>query len=814
MDVAGSNRVLSPVGTGHCEAEVRRELDIWVAARLERVLPALAAIYVAISVVRFILERHQGIAIVNWLAFTTGLASLAVWRLLRRGRIPSELVPLSALLIGSLILVCSLAEFYRTSDTIQVAIILLVLIGGGTLVLAWWEFASLAALSVVGWVAIAPQRLALPSLICWSLALVTAVVFSGLGISRRLAKHNEAESARREEEARKLEEQINRERFELAFQGTEDGLWYWDINSDVFEFSPSWAAMLGYEPGELETNVEVWFSRVHPGYLTALRSQITSHLYGEGSEQFQNEHRLLRRDGTYLWVLARGRAIRNGSGEPVGLAGSHADITSLIEVEKRFLKDSFYDKLTNLPNRDFLMGCLEKKIEQQNQNRNQAPQFAVMFLDLDGFKIINDSLGHPVGDQLLAAVARTLRSCARPQDVVARFGGDEFVILLDRIRDREEALSIGNRIRGALSTPLQIGDREVVSGASVGIVLGSAEIDNTGDLLRYADIAMYHAKSNGKGQVQIFNDGMRSYATKLCDLQSDLRQALARDQLMFHYQPSFSVSSGKILGLEALIRLRRSEHEGVVTLYFIQLADETGLIREIGEWALRSACAQNAAWQRAGIPPVRMAVNISARQLQHRDFPETVLRILEETRLQSKWLELELTETALMDSLDLAPATLERLSALGIRIAIDDFGTGYSSWNYLRQFNFHTLKMDRCFVSDIATNGKAAAVAKGLITLAHNLDLSVIAEGVEQNAQLAFLAANGCDQAQGFLAGRPVSPEKLVNLLRLGDVKGAFQYDGFEPGAELRRLAYHASGSGIDLGSGMEPGVSSTLVVR
>jgi EAL domain-containing protein (putative c-di-GMP-specific phosphodiesterase class I) len=375
------------------------------------------------------------------------------------------------------------------------------------------------------------------------------------------------------------------------------------------------------------------------------------------------------------------------------------------------------------------------------------------------------------------------------------------VILLDRIRDQEEALGIGNRIRNALSTPIQIGGREVVSGASIGIVLGSQEIDNTGDLLRYADIAMYHAKSNGKGQVQIFNDGMRSYATQLCDLQSDLRLALVRNQLVLHYQPSFAVNSGKILGVEALIRWRRSDNHVVLPNDFIPLAEETGLIQEIGEWALRAACEQNAAWQKAGIPPVRMSVNLSARQLQQRDFPETVLRILEETRLQSKWLELELTETALMDSLDMAPATLERLGALGIRIAIDDFGTGYSSWNYLRQFNFHTLKMDRCFVSDIATNAKAAAVAKGLITLAHNLDLSVIAEGVEHSDQLAFLAQHRCDQAQGFLTGRPGSPDQLVDLLRLGDVRGAFSYDGFESAADLHRLAHHAGGEGRDRAS-------------
>jgi EAL domain-containing protein (putative c-di-GMP-specific phosphodiesterase class I) len=343
-----------------------------------------------------------------------------------------------------------------------------------------------------------------------------------------------------------------------------------------------------------------------------------------------------------------------------------------------------------------------------------------------------------------------------------------------------------------LAAPFHIGGREVGSGASIGIVLSSPEIDNTDDLLRYADIAMYRAKSSGKGQVQLFNESMHSYATKLCDLQSDLRQALARQQLVLHYQPTFSITSGKILGVEALIRWQRSASELVLPTDFIPLAEETGLISEIGEWALRSACAQNVAWQRAGIPPLSMAVNLSARQLEQKEFPDTVLRILEETRLSVSSLELELTETALMDSFDRVSPALERLTAQGIRIAIDDFGVGYSSLNYLRQFDFHSLKMDRCFLSDVATNGKAAAVAKGVITLAHNLDLSVTAEGVEHNAQLAFLAAHSCDQAQGFLAGQPVCAERLVDMLRLGDVRRAFNYAGFQPARGLQQLAHYA----------------------
>ena len=815
MDFEQSNGLLASVAIP--DSEVRLVLDKWVSARLEKILPALAAIYLGVAAIRLFLRPGEGHPGLGWSALAAGVAILAAWTLLRRGRIVADRVHLSAIVIGAVILIRSLAEFAITSDTTQALVILALLMGGATTLLAWRGFAYLAIAGVGGWVAMAAQTLSLATLIYSSLTLLSAAAVSIFVIRWRLAKHYRAETTRLTEEAQKLEaklsEKSHRERFELAIQGTNDGLWYWDLKSEVFDYSRSWAAMLGFEKGEIETNVDEWFSRIHPGYLSEVSNELSAHIHGE-SPQFRMEHRILRKDGSYIWVLARGTAIRNERGEAVALAGSHADITSLIEAENRLLKDSFQYKLTNLANRDYLMKSLEKKIERQKGKGNRPQRFAVVFLDLDRFKVINDSLGHSVGDELLAAVAGRLRGCALPADVVARFGGDEFVILLDRIQGPEEAMRIGKRMQGALAAPFHIGGREVVSGASIGIVLSSPEIDNADDLLRYADIAMYHAKNSGKGQVKLFNEGMRSYATKLCDLQSDLHQALARDQFVLHYQPTFSITSGKILGVEALIRWQRSESELVQPTNFIPLAEETGLISEIGEWALRSACAQNVAWQRAGIPPVSMAVNLSARQLQQKDFPDTVLRILGETKLQASLLELELTETVLMDNLDQVVPTLERLFGLGVRMAIDDFGVGHSSLNYLRRFDFHTLKMDRCFLLDVSTDGKAAAVAKGVITLAHNLDLSVTAEGVEHNSQLAFLAAHSCDQAQGFLAGQPVCADQLVDMLRLGDVKRVLNYAGFDQASELHRLAHYVSDKGFDLGSGQRPSSDRSVLLH
>jgi diguanylate cyclase (GGDEF)-like protein/PAS domain S-box-containing protein len=783
----------SPVSAA-LKDEVQKSLDTWVAARTQKVLPALAALYLAGSMVGLVFKPLSA-GIEGWSAYVTAATSFVAWLLFRRNWIPAHRVHLVAFAVGVLVLLHSLTELYVNSDADQAVILTLLLLGSATLVLSWQEFAFIAILSLTGWLVIGYMKLPLADLLHGLFVLTATVGLSGLGIWLRLRKHLQAHETRLREEAQKREQALIRERFERAVQGTQDGLWYWELKADRFYASDAWLAMLGYAKAELDNTVEDWFGHVHPGYLTELKNKLTSHLNGE-TAQFHHEHRLRRKDGVYLWVLARATVVRNDAGEAIGLAGSHADISSVIDVENRMLDDSFYDKLTRLPNRHFFMSRLEKAIERKRNKPNRPALFAVMFLDLDRFKVINDSLGHLVGDQLLEAVAGRLKHCARPEDVVARFGGDEFVILLERVRDPEEALNVAARIQSALSAPFRIGDREVTSGVSIGIVLSTEASDSTEDFLRYADMAMYRAKSQGKGQSQIFSQNMHEHATKLCDLQTDLSRAVERHQLVLDYQPCVSLRSGKILGVEALVRWQRSADQLVQPADFIPLAEELGLINDIGDWVLRSACAQNSAWQQAGLPPVRMAVNVSARQLQQKDFPGRVLGILEQARLKPEWLELELTETALMSSLDAAPRTFEQLGALGIPISIDDFGTGYSSLDYLRRFNFSTLKMDRCFVSDIVVDKKAAAVARGLITLAHNLDLSVTAEGVEHTSQLDFLAAEQCDQVQGFLACRPASAENLRERLSSGDAQAGFAPRKAESFVELHRFANHAAEAG------------------
>jgi len=555
----------------------------------------------------------------------------------------------------------------------------------------------------------------------------------------------------------------------MAVQGTQDGLWYWDLQANTFRFSSGWETLLGFAKGELSQNPSEWFSRVHPAYRAELDARITAHLLGK-TEQFRYEHRMRRNDGSYFWVSARATVNRNESGEALGLAGSHSDITTLIPVERELLDDAFHDRLTGLPNRHFFMGRLDTAVEQRRQDVNGKRLFAVMFLDLDRFKHINDTLGHQVGDQLLAGVARRLQSCVGPSDMVARLGGDEFVILLDCVRDAEEALRVGARISDAFAAPFEIDGSEVMSGASIGIALSRERFETTEGLVNLADLAMYHSKTQRKGRPELFQERMKDLPTKLASRQSELARALKDKEFLLDYQPYFDMHSGRILGVEALIRWQ-SQNLVLSPNDFIPLAEETGLIHDIGEWVLRTACAQSSAWQKAGIPPVQMAVNVSAKQLHETDFAQRVVAVLDETRLSPRWLNLELTESALMDTYEKAPATLERLDTLGIGTSIDDFGTGYSSLNYLRRFNFQTLKMDRCFVSEIATNQKAAVIVKGLISIAHNLGISVIAEGVERHDQLRLLAAENCDHVQGFLTGRPVAPDQILKLLQSVNVK-------------------------------------------
>ncbi|HTW75987.1 MAG TPA: EAL domain-containing protein [Steroidobacteraceae bacterium] len=422
-----------------------------------------------------------------------------------------------------------------------------------------------------------------------------------------------------------------------------------------------------------------------------------------------------------------------------------------------------HDALTGLPNRLLLSDRLEQAIAQSQRYRRR---FAVLVLDLDRFKSINDSLGHLAGDEMLKEVAQRLKSKLRRPDTLARLGGDEFVLILSEISSRDNVASSAHRILGTIGLPMKLAGLDVQTSASVGISLCPDDGSDVESLLQKADVAMYHAKRSGRGNFQFFAADINPFSREHLELENGLRRALIERQFVLDYQPKVDIRSGRIDSAEALIRWRHPERGLIAPASFIPLAEETGLIIPIGEWVLREACHQASAWQRAGLGPLAVAVNLSPRQLRQSDFVQVVRSAIADARLEPRQLELEITESAVMHDAEAASRVLRALSELGVRISVDDFGTGYSSLSYLRRLPLDQLKIDRAFIREVTHSRDDAEIVRAIVSLAHSLRLAVIAEGVESEDQLAFLKAIGCDQYQGYCCSRPVSAEAFVAMMR------------------------------------------------
>jgi diguanylate cyclase (GGDEF)-like protein/PAS domain S-box-containing protein len=554
------------------------------------------------------------------------------------------------------------------------------------------------------------------------------------------------------------------QRYALAVQGANDGLWDWNIATGETFFSPRWAAILGLRADGVGATVEEWFSRVHPDDVSELKEALAAHFDGK-EEQFEHEHRLRCADLEYRWVLARGVAVRGADGAPARMAGSLTDITVRKRAEERLLHDAFHDALTGLPNRTLFLDRLGLALEQSRRHKGIA--FAVLFLDLDRFKNLNDSLGHSAGDSLLVEFATRLKACVRPGDTVARLGGDEFGVLLSDVAAPEDATRVAERILELLEQPFEIGPHEVVITASIGIALGSAEYDRPEDILRDTDTAMYRAKSAGRACFQVFDQAMHSSVAALLKLEMDLRRAVERSSFVMHYQPIIALDVGRIVGFEGLVRWVDPERGVVPPLRFISVAEETGLIVPIGWWALREACSQVRQWQERwpSDPPLYASVNVSGKIFGQPDIVERVWRVLEETGLPATSLRLEITEGILMDHGEAALKVLAELRALGVQFSIDDFGTGFSSLSYLQRFSYDTLKIDRSFIAGMQEKPDVNAIVQTIVGLGNRLGMSVVAEGVETVGQFERLKAMNCPAAQGFWFSEPLEPLGAERLL-------------------------------------------------
>jgi diguanylate cyclase (GGDEF)-like protein len=481
-----------------------------------------------------------------------------------------------------------------------------------------------------------------------------------------------------------------------------------------------------------------------------------------GDQHFEIEYRIKHKDGTYRWMLCRGLAVKDDKGKAYRMAGSQTDITARKTAEEQLLHDAFHDALTGLPNRALFRDRLQNAINRSRRMKDYL--YAVMFFDVDRFKVINDSLGHAIGDALLVEISKRMRDCVRPGDTVARLGGDEFAVLLENISDVTDVKTVVERIQKEFVAAFLVEGNEIYVTQSIGIALELDRYEQPDQVLSDADIAMYAAKSKGKARYEIFDDGMHSNIVERLQMEADLRVAVERkNEFILHYQPIIDVDTQQLVGFEALVRWQHPKRGLVSPLAFIPLAEETGLIHPLGEWILRESCMQLKQWQDRyhTSRPLKMSANVSSKQFLKEDFVDVLVDVLNETGVDPDTLAIEITESVIMEHIDVALTAMSRLRQIGVHIHIDDFGTGYSSLSYLNKFPVTALKIDRSFINSMSENDENREIVRTIISLAQSLNLHVIAEGVELLSQLSEIGAMECEFAQGYYFSRPLAAADL-----------------------------------------------------
>ena len=547
------------------------------------------------------------------------------------------------------------------------------------------------------------------------------------------------------------------ERLALALDSGSDGLWDWNVTTGKVWYSDRWYTMFGYEPGEVEPHINTCMGLTHPDDLKQALALLTDHLEGR-TETFTSERRMRVKSGAYTWVLSRGRvASRDAQGAPLRMIGTYIDISERKASEHRIAYMARHDALTGLPNRTVFHEHLEQRLAEVRRGRGRT---ALLCLDLDRFKPINDTLGHPAGDELLCQIAQRLRAVARDGEIVVRLGGDEFAIIVSHLDHAHEASTLAQRVIDAVGQPLDLGGVLVTVGVSVGIALAPANGEAPEVLFKNADLALYRAKATARNSYRFYEAGMDTAVETQMQLELEMREAILCGGFALHYQPVLRLVDHTIVGFEALMRWPHSTRGMIAPDAFIPLAEETGLIVPLGSWALQEACREAACWPEH----LRIAVNVSAVQFQHPGLEESVISALAASGLAPARLMLEITESVLVQDAEAVIACLHRLKGLGVLIALDDFGTGYSSLSYLRRFPFDKIKIDRSFIREISDPG-AAAIVRAVVGIATQLGATVTAEGVETNNQLEQVCQEGCTDVQGYLVSRPLSAEKTTEFI-------------------------------------------------
>ncbi len=557
----------------------------------------------------------------------------------------------------------------------------------------------------------------------------------------------------------KMRLQESEEFFRLTFNQAAVGIVLLGSDGRVLRTNSKMSQILGYSEIEL---LQRFFQQLTCEEDLADELALIARLKAGEINDYQREKRLIRRDGARVWVSVNASSMRDANGNQRFICVIK-DIQRQKQAEEALLRMANHDALTGLPNRVLMQDRLSQAIMHAHRSKRQV---AVMFIDLDRFKHVNDSLGHDAGDALIVEIARRLSNSLRESDTVARQGGDEFVVVLPDLASQDDATLVARKLLDNLFQPMSLCGQEVFPSGSIGIAMYPRDGEDSSTLLKCADSAMYGSKGQGGNHYSFYAAEMGEQAALHLRMEGALQRALQRQEFLLVYQPVVDIGSGRVAGVEALLRWQPVDRPMVSPAEFIPLAEETGLIVPIGDWVLATAMRQQVAWREAGLPPVRISVNLSARQFLGQDVAQRVSTLLEETGCDAAMLTLEITESVLMENPAAATETMGRLAAMGVQLAIDDFGTGYSSLASLKRFPIHSLKIDRSFVMDLTQDADDAAIVNAVIALAHSMKLNVIAEGVETSEQLAFLQERGCDQMQGYCFSRPVDPLHIEAMLR------------------------------------------------
>ncbi|HET9403489.1 MAG TPA: EAL domain-containing protein, partial [Burkholderiales bacterium] len=565
----------------------------------------------------------------------------------------------------------------------------------------------------------------------------------------QFVQRKQAESALKESE----------QQFRQLAENIPQVFWITDVEQhEAIYVSPAWEEITGRPLDQIHRNARSWLDSVHEEDRARVKNARKSATGGGYDESF----RIVRPDGSVRWVHDRAFPVQDDTGAVYRIAGIAEDVTERKLAETQLMQLAHYDVLTNLPNRVLFYDRLKQALAQARRNQWNV---GVLFIDVDRFKNVNDTLGHAMGDKLLQQVSERLTGAVRAGDTVGRLGGDEFSIVLSNLTSAQDANLVAQKIMAGFNEPFKLDSAEIYVTASIGITLYPDDSVEQDTLIKNADAAMYRAKELGRNSFQFYMPEMNTRAQALLSMESSLRRALDRGEFILHYQPKASAATGEITGVEALLRWQSPERGLISPAEFIPVLEETGLIVPVGDWVIKAACAQVKAWQRSGVEPVPVAVNLSARQFQSPKLGASIVAAVEESGIEPRFLELEITESSLMQNADGAISTLQYLKSCGINVSIDDFGTGYSSLAYLKRFPLDALKIDRSFVRDITSDPDDATITRAVISMAHSLGLKVVAEGVETESQFEFLAENGCDEIQGYYFSRPLTADDCGSWL-------------------------------------------------